>query len=163
MPTISKKIILLGHFGVGKTSLVRRFVYQKFSDEYLTTIGVKVDKKEIEIDGKRLVMIIWDIEGGAVQSKLPKSYFLGAAGIIYVFDMSRASTYEHIEHELDHFRKLLPLAKVKIVGNKSDLLDSAEIEDFKANFDGHFDLLTSAKTGDRVEELFHELGVAILS
>lgn len=162
-PKTSKKVILLGHFGVGKTSLVKRFVYSKFSEEYLTTIGVKIDKKEIEYDEKLLTMIIWDIEGGAAQSKLPKSYFLGANGIIYVFDLSRPSTYENIEEELSHFKELLPKARIQIIGNKSDLLDDLELKEIRTELEGRFDQLSSAKTGENVEIMFRTLGELMLS
>lgn len=154
---ISKKIILLGHFGVGKTSLVRRFVHEKFTDQYLTTIGVKVDKKVIETDEKTVTMIIWDIEGGAVQSKLPQSYFLGAHGIIYVFDLLRPSTYANIESELQYFRELLPKASVQIIGNKTDLLDEIDLEDFERENAGIYNFLSSAKTGANVELMFTNL------
>ena len=160
---ISKKIILLGHFGVGKTSLVRQFVHSKFSDEYLTTIGVKVDKKVIEISNDVLTMIIWDIEGGAVQSKLPHSYFMGAHGIIYVFDLLRPSTYEAIEEELQFFKDLLPDASLQIIGNKKDLLDDYDLERFHEEFKGHFDFLSSAKTGENVEDMFANLGILMLA
>ena len=109
---ISKKVILLGHFGVGKTSLVKRFVQEKFSAEYHTTIGVKVDKKEIRVGDFHLTMIIWDIEGGASQAHLPSSYFGGANGIIYVFDLNRSGTYENVEGELGYFKGILPKKKV---------------------------------------------------
>ena len=157
-PKISKKVILLGHFGVGKTSLVKRFVYSKFSEEYLTTIGVKIDKKEVELPEHLLTMIIWDIEGGAAQSKLPQSYFLGANGIVYVFDLTRPSTYEKIESDLSYFRELLPAAKIQIVGNKSDLLDELELKEIREQLEGQFDHLSSAKTGENVEIMFKTLG-----
>ena len=159
---ISKKVILLGHFGVGKTSLVRKFVHAKFSDEYLTTIGVKVDKKVIEISNDTVTMIIWDIEGGAVQSKLPQSYFMGAHGIVYVFDLLRPSTYQTIEQELEYFRDLLPKASLQIIGNKKDLLDDYDLEQFHKEFNGHYDHLSSAKTGENVEEMFASLGTLML-
>lgn len=162
LPKTSKKVILLGHFGVGKTSLVKRFVYSKFSEEYLTTIGVKIDKKEVEV-GERLVnMIIWDIEGGAIQSKLPKSYFLGANGIIYVFDLSRPSTYANIAEELSFFQTLLPKASVQIVGNKHDLLDDIELKEVKEELKDQFHHLSSAKTGENVDLMFQNLGELML-
>lgn len=160
---ISKKVILLGHFGVGKSSLIKRFIHGIFSEEYHTTIGVKVDKKVIEVRNQTLTMIIWDIEGGAVQSKLPKSYFLGAHGIVYVFDLTRPSTYEKIDSELSFFRDLLPKAKVQIVGNKTDLLDELQLHEFKAEMEGKYNVLSSAKTGDQVEEMFHALGMDMVS
>ena len=60
---ISKKVILTGSFGVGKTSLFNRFIYQQFSDKYLTTIGVKVNNKIVEIGDEKVSMMIWDIAG----------------------------------------------------------------------------------------------------
>lgn len=160
---ISKKVILLGHFGVGKSSLIKRFIHDMFSEEYKTTIGVKVDKKVIEVGDRELTMIIWDIEGGAVQSKLPKSYFLGAHGIIYVFDLTRPSTYENIDTELSFFRDLLPKAKLQIVGNKIDLLDELQMHEFKTGMEGKYNVLSSAKTGEMVEEMFHALGLDMVS
>lgn len=163
LKSVSKKVILLGHFGVGKTSLVKQFVTQKFSDEYLTTIGVKVDKKVIEVKDHQLTMILWDIEGGVVQSHLPQSYFLGAQGIIFVFDLLRPATWADIEKELDYFKKLLPKASVRIIGNKKDLLDDLQLAEFIRNHEGEFDYLSSAKTGENVEELFMALGLDMLS
>ncbi len=160
---ISKKVILLGHFGVGKTSLVKRFVVQKFSEEYQTTIGVKIDKKEVIIGDHHLTMILWDIEGGKSQQHLPPSYFAGAHGIVYVFDLTRPATWEAIEAELQYFVERLPTATVRIIGNKRDLIDEVQLRDFRERFRGHYDYLSSAKTGENVEELFIALGLGMLS
>ena len=162
LKSISKKVILLGHFGVGKTSLVKQFVTQKFSEEYHTTIGVKVDKKVIEVKDHQLTMILWDIEGGVVQSHLPPSYFMGAHGIIFVFDLLRPMTYTDIDNELQYFRNLLPKAFVRIIGNKKDLLDDLQLREFEQNFNGKYDFLSSAKTGENVEELFIALGLDMI-
>ena len=163
LKTISKKVILLGHFGVGKTSLVKQFVTQKFSDEYHTTIGVKVDKKVVEVKNHELTMILWDIEGGVVQSHLPQSYFMGASGIIFVFDLLRPATWTDIDNELKYFKNLLPKASIRVIGNKKDLLDDLQLAEFKRNFEGKFDYLSSAKTGENVEDLFLALGLDMLS
>ena len=88
----SKKIILAGSFGVGKTSLFNQFIFNKFDDKYLTTIGVKVNKKIVDIEGRQLSILLWDIAGEVAQDKVPVTYFLGASGVIYVFDLSRPST-----------------------------------------------------------------------
>ena len=84
MTEISRKVAILGQYGVGKSSLIRQFVHRKFSEKYLTTIGVKIDKKVMDLDGVELTMIIWDIAGETNQSKIPKSYQLGAHGVLYV-------------------------------------------------------------------------------
>lgn len=158
----SKKVILLGHFGVGKTSLVRQFVTQKFSEEYHTTIGVKVDKKELEIGNTLLTMILWDIEGGVMQSHLPQSYFMGAQGIIFVFDLLRPATWENMDTELAYFKEILPKASLRIIGNKRDLLDEVQLEEFESQNAGRYHYLSSAKTGENVEELFKALGIDML-
>ena len=88
--TASKKIVLIGHFGVGKTSLIRRFVQNTFSEEYKVTIGVHISKKTIEVTDKESIsLIIWDLEGQDDIKKTRSSYLLGTHGFIYVFDLSR--------------------------------------------------------------------------
>ncbi|HHB79904.1 MAG TPA: GTP-binding protein [Saprospiraceae bacterium] len=160
---ISKKVILTGSFGVGKTSLFEQFLYSKFSQKYLTTIGVKVDKKVIDIDGKKLSLIIWDIAGEVKQDKVPNSYFLGTSAIIYVFDVTRKSTYEELERDIDHLKKMLPSGIISIVGNKIDLVNEDFIQELKQNIPLPWDILTSAKTGENVNELFLNIGSQLLA
>ncbi|HHH50525.1 MAG TPA: GTP-binding protein [Saprospiraceae bacterium] len=158
----SKKIILAGSFGVGKTSLFSRFLYNTFSEKYLTTIGVKVDKKVVDIDGRKLTMIIWDVAGEVSQTKVPINYLLGSSGIIYVFDLSRPITYTNMEEDIEYLNKTLPGALIKIVGNKKDLLSQEELTNTQKNIPLQSDIFTSAKTGENVEELFHNIGKALI-
>lgn len=155
---ISKKIVLTGCFGVGKTSLFNRFLYQKFSEKYLTTIGVKVDKKVVEVNGNKLSLLIWDIAGEVVQEKVPQSYFLGSSAIIYVFDLTRPSTWLNIQADLDYLQNLLHGVLIKIVGNKLDLVSDGQLENIQTELPVPWDILTSAKTGENVEYLFQEIG-----
>jgi len=160
---ISKKVILTGSFGVGKTSLFEQFLYSKFSKKYLTTIGVKVDKKVLNINGKELSLIIWDIAGEVKQDKVPNSYFLGTSAIIYVFDVTRVSTYEGLENDIAHLKKMLPTGITAIVGNKIDLVNDDFIAELQKSIPLPWDILTSAKTGENVEQLFHEIGTRLLA
>lgn len=160
---ISKKVILVGHFGVGKTSLIRRFVHQKFSDDYLTTIGVKIDKKVLNLDEMEVTLIIWDIAGETNQAKIPKSYQLGAHGVLYVFDISRPSTYQNLNEQLDYLKGVLPNAPVKVIGNKKDLLSEEKQQEVLKTIDHDGIYTTSAKTGEAVEEIFSELAKAMVS
>ncbi len=157
MQSISKKVILVGNFGVGKTSLTRQFVYQKFADEYLTTLGVKIDKKTLIINEIEVNMIIWDIAGEVSQTKVPKSYYLGANGIIYVFDLTRPSTFKHITEDLDYIKQMLPNAPYILAGNKKDLLSEEELKETIAQLPLPCEYLTSARTGEKVEQMFDEL------
>lgn len=160
---IKKKIILTGSFGVGKTSLFSRFIYSEFDEKYLTTIGVKVDKKTINIDDDTsLNIMLWDIAGEVAQDKVPLSYFLGTSGIIYVFDLTRPMTYNNILADIEYLKNILPEATVKIIGNKKDLVTTAHIENVISNLPVECDMTTSAKTGENVEQLFQTMGEALM-
>jgi len=160
---IKKKIILTGSFGVGKTSLFSRFIYSEFDEKYLTTIGVKVDKKTINIDDDtNLNIMLWDIAGEVAQDKVPLSYFLGTSGIIYVFDLTRPMTYNNILADIEYLKNILPEATIKIIGNKKDLVTTAHIESVISGLPVECDMTTSAKTGENVEQLFQSMGEALM-
>lgn len=160
---LSRKVILTGSFGVGKTSLFRRFINNTFSEKYITTIGVKVDKKVVDIQGQEVSILLWDIAGEVKQDKVPKSYFLGASAIIYVFDLTRPSTYKNIGVDMDILKDILPDSIIKIVGNKSDLVEEAAIEKIKEELVLPIDIITSAKNDVNVEELFSGLAADFLN
>ncbi|HAT67630.1 MAG TPA: GTP-binding protein [Flavobacteriaceae bacterium] len=160
---IAKKVVLLGHFGVGKTSLVRRFVDMAFSEEYLVTMGVHIKKKTITINGEDISLIIWDIEGKNNIEEARKSYLLGSHAFVYVFDVSRPETYENIESEIDYIKEHFNSIPYCIVGNKADLFTKDFSESFfdKEVFKNSY--FTSAKTGDNVETMFAEIAQKTLS
>lgn len=160
---ISKKVIITGSFGVGKTSLFNRFIYSKFEDKYLTTIGVKVNRKVVALGDHELTMLLWDIAGEVSQDKVPNSYFLGTSGIIYVFDLTRPITLQNLQNDINYLQQLIPGVTVKVVGNKRDLVTEENINDLFSRSDIKFDFLTSAKTGENVEDLFLNLGAELIS
>lgn len=154
--TVSKKIVLLGHFGVGKTSLVRRFVEDTFSDNYKVTIGVHILKKEMKLPENQVNLIIWDIEGSEDISRTRSSYLLGSHGFIYVFDTTRKSTYENLSSDIEHIRSNYDNVPVLVVGNKSDLVTKTHLRENRKYFKpAHY--FSSAKTGENVETLFEDL------
>lgn len=158
----SKKVILAGSFGVGKTSLFNQFIYTKFDDKYLTIIGVKVNKKIVNIDGRELSILLWDIAGEVSQDKVPVTYFSGASGVIYVFDLSRPTTYKNIAEDIEYLKGILDGGAIRVVGNKRDLVTDEQLENIREQLDLPFDIGTSAKTGANVEELFFDIGKALL-
>jgi len=87
-----KKVCLIGDFSVGKTSLVQQYVNQAFSEKYLTTIGVKIDTKLIELEDDELKLVLWDVAGRDSLSSINTSYLVGASGIILVLDGTRKET-----------------------------------------------------------------------
>jgi 50S ribosomal subunit-associated GTPase HflX len=93
---------------------------------------------------------------------VPTSYFLGAAGVIYVFDLSRPMTFQNIATDLEYLRNLLPYSVIKVVGNKSDLLTPEQLEEVGQKLSIKWDIVTSAKNGDNVEELFLNLATEMI-
>tara|TARA_R110002072_G_scaffold22615_1_gene79228 strand:+ start:41883 stop:42368 length:486 start_codon:yes stop_codon:yes gene_type:complete len=160
--SLSKKIVLLGHFGVGKTSLVRRFVDSAFSEDYIVTMGVQVKKKEVEVGGQKIKLIIWDIEGNTSISKARKSYLIGSQGFIYVYDVTRPETFENLSSEKQYLNEIFPGVPVCSVGNKSDLIDSDQKENFIRNKIFENSIFTSAKTGENVERIFLEIAKNVI-
>lgn len=158
----SKKVILLGHYGVGKTSLVKQFVHQIFSEEYQTTIGVTIEKKVIDIDQTEVSLLIWDIAGESSQAKVPASYKLGAHGIIYVFDLTRPETYASVSDEINALSQSLSNVPIMVIGNKNDLLTEKKDISIQDQLPLKPYALCSAKTGENVEQLFFELARQML-
>ncbi|MBO6494116.1 Rab family GTPase [Roseivirga sp.] len=154
---MNKKVILIGHFGVGKTSLVKRFVHSQFSEEYITTIGVKIDKKTLTVDGVTVNLLIWDIAGENSQQKVPKSYRLGAHGALYVFDITRPATYENMHQEIKALQEVMPDLPILVMANKKDLVSTEELNETLSKIQPYNAIATSAKTGELVNEAFEEL------
>ena len=174
MSTISKKICLVGDFGVGKTSLIRRFVERQFSDQYLSTVGVKISRKTIELTAnpeqkiENLQLMIWDLEGHTKFKAIAPSYLQGASGAIIVADVTRQETIDRLEEHLNLFLSINPKGVIIIAFNKSDLFDEEKTEqllttyDFKEQARVLSTYATSAKTGKDVDLIFETLAKKIL-
>lgn len=157
---IKKKVCLVGAYAVGKTSLVSRFVSGIFSEDYLTTVGVKIDRREVEVDGRKVLLMVWDLAGRDEFQSVRKSYLQGAAGIVYVADGTRRETLDAVREEMTEIAARFPGTPGVLLLNKRDLVDEWELdEESLAEFRDE-DLLvmeTSAKTGERVAEAFAHL------
>lgn len=158
---LSYKIVLVGNFGVGKTSLIRRFVENSFSEEYLSTIGVSISKKTID----NATIMIWDIEGHTEFKPIYKQYLLGAKGFIIVADLLRQESIDMIQNHIELSHEVVKDAPVCIALNKSDMphtFDDEAITSIKNLSPSVLEVLkTSAKSGDAVERLFLTLHEAI--
>ena len=154
----SKKIVILGHFGVGKTSLIRRFVEDSFSDKYKVTIGVHITKKVVELSADETIsLIIWDLEGTDEVQMIRDAYLLGTHGVVFVFDVSRPSTFQNINEDLKIVAEKTPNTPLIVVGNKIDLVINNELQGLLIENNIEANYLTSAKTGDSVNEMFTHL------
>jgi small GTP-binding protein len=162
---IKKKICMVGAFGVGKTSLVSRFVHSIFSEKYQTTVGVKIDKKVMQHPAGEITLILWDLAGEDALTTVRPANLKGAAGYILVMDGLRRNTLA-VAIDL-HARVSDAVGNVPFVCvvNKADLRESWEIQ--PADLDalvarGWTVVETSAKTGTAVEGLFRTLTDAMM-
>lgn len=159
-----RKICLLGDGGVGKTSLVRRFVYDFFSDEYLTSFGTKVTKKVLDLGEIELTLMIWDILGQKTHKALHHAYYKGANGALLVCDLTREETIKNLIGWRDDFVAVVGSVPVLPIANKNDLeskVSEATLAQI-ADMLGQGFVKTSAKTGEGVQEAFIRLGKALM-
>lgn len=157
MGIMRKKICMLGTFAVGKTSLVARYVHGIFSEKYLTTIGVKIDKKSIEHEGQPMELILWDLNGEDRFQKIATSYLRGSDGYLLVADGTRRASLETALALHERAQESLGAVPFVLLLNKADLVDEWELEDedwAPLEARGWTILQTSAKTGTRVDEAF---------
>ncbi|MEM7033569.1 MAG: Rab family GTPase [Chloroflexota bacterium] len=169
MTTISTKVCLLGDFAVGKTSLVRRFVYDIFEDKYISTIGVKVSRKTIQVPKDdqlvNVTLMLWDLAGSETFDRMRSTYLRGSSGAILTCDLTRPETLDSLKTYAEDLQRVSPKAQLVIVANKADLADQHQItidqlESAAQNLGAPY-FVSSAKTGDQVDKLFGRLGQQI--
>lgn len=162
---IQKKICLLGAFAVGKTSLIVRYVDSLFSDKYHTTVGVKIDKKQLTVDDQDLTLMIWDLAGQDELTRVKTSYLRGVSGYIIVADVTRPHSLDiaiNMHKETREFTGDVPFI---LALNKSDLTDKWLIDREaveKLRQEGVTVINSSAKTGEGVEVIFEQLSHQML-
>lgn len=160
---VTRKLCLIGDFGVGKTSLVNRYVRQVFDDRYLTTVGVKIDTKILPVGDVSVKLVIWDIAGTEDANAVYRSYLRGMAGYLLVVDGTRGYTLESALKL--HGSIIEQMGDLPWVGllNKADLEDEWEIPDDHAAIVAEPDrwLKTSASTSSNVEAAFERLAAEL--
>ena len=158
---IKKKMCLIGPFGVGKTSLIRKYVLNIYSEEYHSTVGVKIDKKNLKLEtGEEIVLLIWDLEGNDDINVITESYLQGMSGYFLVADGTRPETLEIVASIRGHLTDRFPHAASTLLINKYDLaeewaVNDADITPFTDK--GISVLYSSAKTGSGVENAFIQI------
>jgi len=149
-----KKIIVLGTFAVGKTSLVNRFTINEFSDNYVPTIGVNIKNKKIDTKDQIINLLVWDIADMVTYDNIPSSYLNGTQGIMLVFDLSRPDTLERIINDYKGFLNTNPDIATIIIGNKVDLMKKAKLKEFEEKLKDVKYFFTSAKEDTNVDKAF---------
>jgi len=162
---IQKKVCMLGGFAVGKTSLVARYVSSIFSDKYLSTVGVKIDKKQLTVDGRDMMLMLWDIYGQDDYQSIQASQLRGMSGYLLVVDGTRRATLDVARQVQEMATQAVGPVPFILLLNKTDLASEWEIDEqafFKLAEQGWRIVRTSAKTGEGVEQAFEMLARAML-
>jgi hypothetical protein len=151
---------MLGATGVGKTSLIRRFVKSIYSEKYHTTIGVKIDKKQLSVKGQEIMLLLWDVQGEDEEFKIRPSFLRGASGYLLVVDLTRPETLQtafSVKQMVE--TEFAPLPFILVL-NKSDLTEEikiSEADQTQIAIQNIAILTTSAKNGDNVDNAFGQL------
>lgn len=172
MKRIAKKICLLGNGAVGKTSLIRRYVYDVFDDKYLSTIGAKVTKKVLSLRYQEprpdvtLTLMVWDIAGQEDFKNVHPTYYQGTDAALIVCDVTRKETFDDLIRWAEALFKVSDKVPIVFLGNKCDMaiqmaVSEKDLERVAKQFNTIY-LLTSAKTGKNVEEAFSAVSKALL-
>ncbi len=157
---IQKKICMVGVFGTGKTCLVQQYVHSIFAARYLSTVGVKIDRKDVTAHGKEVRMMLWDLEGRDGTRDVSQSYIKGAHGIIYVVDGTRPETVHGMLDIRSIVTKTLGEIPSVIALNKIDITDEWKLspaDQSRLDTNGAHVITTIAKTGERDEATFQHL------
>lgn len=163
---IQKKICMVGVFGTGKTCLVQQYVHSIFAARYLSTVGVKIDRKDVQSKGEEVRLVLWDLEGRDGTRDVNSSYVRGAHGIIYVVDGTRPDTATQMFDIRDNVVKEIGAVPSVVALNKTDLTNEWKLtsaDESRLNADGLHLVRTSAKTGTGVEEAFQWLADSMMA
>jgi small GTP-binding protein len=160
------KILLLGEYRVGKSSMVLRYVEDRFPGDYMATIGANFLVKTVSLPFEgmefKVGLQIWDIGGHARSSQVGRVFFQGVSGALLVYDLTRKSTLEKLPLWIEQLKKFSPDVSMYLVGNKNDLTGDRQIsfdegEESKKRLQMINFFETSAKTGDHIQETFEDL------
>ena len=158
------KVVLVGDFGTGKSSLIRRYVDNTFSEDYISSIGVSISRKQLVSENNDTTMMIWDIEGKTDFKPIFKQYLLGSKGFVIVADLTREKTIESIEDHIMLCENTAPNLPIVIALNKSDIksvdYDINKLKELSSSIIGIY--TTSAKSGETVDEIFLTLNNSII-
>ena len=162
---IQKKVCMVGVFGTGKTSLVQRYIHSLFSAKYHSTVGVKIDRKQVRVGETDVNLLLWDVEGRTAEQEIPASYLRGAHAVLFVADGTRRETFEQLFDLRELARSAAGDVPSIVALNKADLKDQWTLtpaDTSKLITSGFHTLTTSAKTGEGVEDAFRLIATATL-
>ncbi|XP_066588675.1 ras-related protein Rab-24-like [Prorops nasuta] len=167
MSRVDLKVVLLGNAAVGKTSLMERYVSERFNDSlpYQNTIGAAFAAKQIQVNEKTFIMGIWDTAGSEKYDAMTRIYYRGAKAAIVCYDVTKPITFQKVKFWIRELRENEENCKIYICGTKKDILDLSttadsdlqNVEKYASGIQAKL-FITSSKTGENVFELFNEIG-----
>lgn len=164
------KICIVGDGGVGKTTILHRYIDGRFYQDTLMTIGTNFFMKEIKLEGEDISvrLQIWDLGGQEHFAPIRPSFYAGASGVIYTFDLSRLQTLFNLKHWKEEVsRGIFKQVPTILIGNKLDLVDKgpnvSDIEEMRLLLNTDYYIETSAKTNIGIEKAFHQLARSIVN
>lgn len=162
---IKKKICIVGEFGVGKTSIVNRYVNDVFAERYLTTIGVSIKTKTIELNHEEMLLLLWDIAGEQVDSPINPIYLKGLSGYVLVCDVTRGNFLSIVERLINPIVDTVGNLPHIVLLNKIDTIPTVNFHNEVLELEkrGHKVFLTSAKSGESVVAAFNSLLEMVVS
>jgi small GTP-binding protein len=163
---IQKKVCMVGVHGTGKTCLVQQYVHSIFSVKYLSTVGVKIDRKEVKAGDTDVTLMLWDLEGRDGTSDISPSYLRGAHGVILVADGTRKDTVDQLSDLRRIVTETVGDVPCIVALNKTDLTDEwalSSSDEAAAGGDDLHRIRTSARTGEGVEAAFQWLAEATIA
>jgi len=155
------KIVVCGEYACGKTSLLNSYVEEKFTGDYIPTLGVNVLRKEFQIENDRIKLILWDIAGQDLFQQVRNQFYDGADGIIIVYDVTRPETLEAVpKWHNEIITTSSKVSHVLLIGNKIDLprtVETSQAQEIQTNLNINNFIETSAKTRENVEDAFNSI------
>ncbi len=161
------KVITAGEGGVGKTTLLHRYVTGKFDSNTLMTMGVDFLSKQIELKNNQVMLQLWDFGGQEQFRFMLEKYVIGAKGALLLFDLTRYSTLMALDNWITLFKKGDPDMIIYLIGAKLDLTEKISVDDdaaleIKEKYDLYDYIKVSSKTGENVEKIFKLLAEKLL-
>ncbi|XP_043601922.1 ras-related protein Rab-24-like [Bombus pyrosoma] len=172
MNRVDLKVVLLGNSAVGKTSLVERFVNERFNEglSYQNTIGAAFAAKQMQVNGKRLIMGIWDTAGSEKYDAMSRIYYRGAKAAVICYDITKSNTFQRAKFWIRELREVEEGCKIYMCATKNDILEHGAVpspnidivKTYTAGIRAKL-FITSSKTGENVAELFNEIAQDFMS
>lgn len=169
---VELKILIIGESGVGKTSILQRFIEDNFKGSFASTIGVDFRSKKIQVGNKEVELQIWDTAGQERFFSITKSYYRGSDGVFLTFDISSESSFKNTEKWVSTIKSRVEKdVPIFLLANKKDLVPESGLEAL-ATIKSIKELsaqlhmpwyATSAQSGENIEEIFIDIAGYILS